>query len=778
VRTRAPVIHNDYASLPDKKGMPEGHAQVVREMVVPILRSDKVVAVLGVGNKGVEYTGEDLETAQQLASMVMEMAARKRAEEALYQANARLMQAQRITRLGDWEFDLRTGRLNWSEQVYRILGLDPASETPDLAGHRQLLHPEDYPQFEAEVNAALQFGTPYQNEMRAVRPDGEIRYIWYTGQAGKNAEGKVERLFGTVQDITDRKQSEAKLEQATHFDALTGLPNMRWLFKRMQQLIEAGADTRLALLLLNIDRFAQLNESLGRGVGDLVLMTLAQRWSVALPDGCVLVRLAGDQFVILRTDFEDTESIIETAAGLIDATRQPIQLRAGDKPVLLTVSIGIALYPNDAADANALLHAAEDAMRSAKADKGNQARFFDRKQAQASIDWFETEAALREALGRDEFFLLYQPQIDTATGRVSAVEALIRWRRDGKVVPPGNFIHVVEGTDLAEPVSRWVLQTACRQARQWMERQRPLRVAVNIFSAHVTSGRLLDDVSLALSSNRLPAHLLELEVVESSLLVNPELAAQTLRDLKRMGVGLALDDFGTGYSSLGYLKHYPFDELKIDQMFTRNVNRVPEDAAIVRSTIALAHNLGMRVLAEGVETESQLRFLARYGCDQLQGYLFSRPTEPAVVETAVMERSDLRPLNPQLQIRTHGVLVLEDEPVEQILMRDLLEDAGYRVYIAANQDSAITLMGTEAIDVIVSDYYLEKETGVDILERISRFYPEVPSIVVSGSSEQSVVVEAINRAAIRGFLAKPVQPELLLRLLRSIFDAAAAHERV
>ena len=838
VRTRASVIHNDYASLPDKKGMPEGHAQVVREMVVPILRSDKVVAVLGVGNKGVEYTGEDLETAQELASMVMEMVARKRAEEALYRANARLMQAQRITRLGDWELDLRTGKVNWSEQVYLILGLDPASEPPDLAAHRQLLHPEDYPQFEAEVNAALQFGTPYQNEVRAVRPDGEISYIWYTGQAVKDAEGKVERLFGTVQDITERKQSEAKLEQATHFDALTGLPNMRWLFKRMQQLIEAGTDSRMALLLMNIDRFAQLNESLGRSVGDLVLMTLAQRWSAALPDGCVLVRLAGDQFVILRTDFEDTESIIETAAGLIDATRQPIQLRPGEardltglenlsgqvqpregdtpnltglqnlsglnqphegdkpdltglqnlsgpiqpraaeKPVLLTVSIGIALYPNDAADANALLHAAEDAMRSAKADKGNQARFFDRKQAQASIDWFETEAALREALGRDEFFLLYQPQIDTATGRVSAVEALIRWRRDGKVVPPGNFIHVVEGTDLAEPVSRWVLQTACRQARQWMERQRPLRVAVNIFSAHVTSGRLLDDVSLALSSNRLPAHLLELEVVESSLLVNPELAAQTLRDLKRMGVGLALDDFGTGYSSLGYLKHYPFDELKIDQMFTRNVNRVPEDAAIVRSTIALAHNLGMRVLAEGVETESQLRFLARYGCDQMQGYLFSRPTEPAVVETAVMERSDLRPLNPQLQIRTNGVLVLEDELVEQMLMRDLLEDAGYRVYIAANLDSAITLMGTEAIDVIVSDYYLEKETGVDILERISRFYPEVPSIVVSGSSEQSVVVEAINRAAIRGFLAKPVQPELLLRLLRSIFDAAAAHERV
>ena len=777
VRDRKSQIHNDYANLENKKGMPEGHAVVLRELVTPILRNDKVVGVLGVGNKTADYTAEDIDTAEQLAAMVMDMVARKRAEDELKRTNARLLQAQRITQLGDWDLDVASGSVRWSEQVYRILGLDPALPPPDLASHRHLFHAEDFPLLESELNLALQAGTPYQNEARAVRPNGEIRHIWYTGQAGRDADGKVTHLFGTIQDITERKQAEAKLEQARHFDALTGLPNIRWLFTRMQQVMQDGAGARLALLLMNIDRFAQLNESLGRGIGDLVLMTLAERWSIALPDGCILVRLAGDQFVVLHEHYADTERVIEIAAGLIDATRQPIHPREGDKPVQLTVSIGIAIYPNDAPDANALLHAAEDAMRSAKANKGNQAQFFDRRQAKAAVEWFETEAALREALDRDEFFLVYQPQIDTATGRTSAVEALIRWRRDGQVVPPGKFIHVVEGTDLAEPISRWVLQTACRQAREWMERQRPLRVAVNIFSAHVTSGHLLDDVGLALSSNRLPAHLLELEVVESSLLENPEMAAQTLRDLKRLGVGLALDDFGTGYSSLGYLKHYPFDELKIDQTFTRNVNRVPEDAAIVRSTIALAHNLGMRVLAEGVETESQLRFLARYGCDQLQGYLFSRPTEPGVVESAVMERRDLRPHNPHLQIRTHGVLVLEDEPVEQILMRDLLEDAGYRVYVAADLDSAITLMGAESIDIIVSDYYLEKITGVDILDRIRRFYPEVPSIVVSGSSEQSVVIEAINRAAIRGFLSKPVQPEQLFRLLRTILDAAAAHER-
>jgi EAL domain-containing protein (putative c-di-GMP-specific phosphodiesterase class I) len=313
---------------------------------------------------------------------------------------------------------------------------------------------------------------------------------------------------------------------------------------------------------------------------------------------------------------------------------------------------------------------------------------------------------LRGALERNEFFLAWQPQIDTMSGRIDAVEALLRWRQGEEVVMPGRFIHIVEGTDLAEPVSRWVLAAACRQARQWLDRQRPLRVAVNIFSAHVTSGHLLDDVARALADSGLPAQLLELEVVESSLLAKPEVAARTLRELKRMGVGLALDDFGTGYSSLGYLKHYPFDVLKIDQLFTRNVNRAPEDAAIVRATISLAHNLGMRVLAEGVETASQLRFLARYRCDQLQGYLLSRPTTPDTVETDVMQRRDLRPADVSRSLPALGILVLEDDPIEVAILSELLQDAGYRVHAASTMQEAIKLIGEQSIDLIIADSLL------------------------------------------------------------------------
>jgi CheY-like chemotaxis protein len=262
-------------------------------------------------------------------------------------------------------------------------------------------------------------------------------------------------------------------------------------------------------------------------------------------------------------------------------------------------------------------------------------------------------------------------------------------------------------------------------------------------------------------------------VVESSLLRNPEIAAQTLRELKRIGVGLALDDFGTGYSSLGYLKHYPFDVLKIDQLFARNVTRDPEDAAIVRATIALAHNLGMRVLAEGVETEPQLRFMTRYGCDHIQGYLTSRPIAPEVVETLVMERRDLRPATLRQNLAASTLLIVEDEPIEAEILTLLLQDAGYVTHVVADLEGALAVMGKHRIDLVISDHYLEQTTGVEVLEHLRRLFPDVPAIMVSSTDEQSVVIDAVNRAGIRAFLHKPVDGDDLLRSVRGLLAEAA-----
>jgi diguanylate cyclase (GGDEF)-like protein/PAS domain S-box-containing protein len=893
VLRRAPVIHNDYASLPNKKGMPEGHAPVTRELVVPILRQDKVVAVLGVGNKTGEYDRNDVEVAQQLASMVMDMVSRKRAEEAQLELNARLLEAQRIAKLANWDYEVATRRILWSRRFAAIADLD--GEPPNtLEACRGLFHPEDCAALELDIATAVARGEPFQREMRLARAPVGHGYFWVAGDASRDASGAVTRVSGTIQDISERVEAETRLRQAaTVFDntvegititdaegtilavnrafsaitgypedevvgahtrllksgrhdaafyramwselletgtwsgeiwnrrkngdiypewlainavrdlqggiqqyiavftdlssrvalqaelefqsrhhPLTGLLNAAGLLEHLRQMMERGDEaTRLALFVLNLDRFAQLNESLGREHGDAFLLARARRWESQLGNDALLCHMSADQFAILLGGLDSQDDALEVASRLLDGMRAAIPLDGVERPITLTLSIGVAFYPEDAREPTALLHAAEDAMRQAKADKGNQVRFFDRAQAQRVREWFETESALRGVLERDELFLAYQPQVDTSSGRIVAAEALLRWRQGSNVVPPGRFIHVVEGTDLAEPVSRWVLQAACRQARAWLDRQRPLRVAVNIFSEHVTSGRLVGDVAAVLAETGLPARLLELEVVESSLLKNPEAAARTLRELKRMGVGLALDDFGTGYSSLGYLKHYPFDVLKIDQMFARNVTRDPEDAAIVRSTIALAHNLGMRVLAEGVETAPQLRFLARYDCDELQGYLLCRPTDPAEIEARLMDRRDLRPAEFANQMATPGLLVIEDEPIQAMIMADILGDAGYRVHLADDRDSALAHMDGEAIDLIIADHYLKGTTGVAVLENLRRLYPEVPAIMVSGAQEKEVVVDAVNRSAIRGFLTKPVDPEELLRTIRAVLEA-------
>jgi len=905
IRTRQPEIHNDYASLADKNGLPAGLAPLQRQLVIPLLHDDKVSAVFGVGNKFGDYTPDDLAVVEQIASMVMDVVARKHTEEALRESESYNKMLFSDSRIPMVVMDPETLRIIDCNQaaldVYglpdrlALLNLTPIELSPvtqydnvdslvlarrNVArvlhegalvfewrhrrsngdiwdaqvnlmrfqhGARTLLQftLEDITQkkraderlkqaamvFESiadgiiitdaqrniqAVNRAFTDVTGYSSteclgrnpsllksghqdddyyrvmwetlnnvgywhgEIWNRRRNGEEFPEWLAITAVKDDVGAVSGYIGVFTDLSEQHALKRQLEQATYFDPLTGLPNARRMLQEVELLLMAcrGNGEKFALLVLNVDRFAQLNESLGRQAGDRVLARLAQRWAAILPDSSMLARLDADQFAVLWRDDLSLEAgkaeamthFMTTANALLESMSALIEVGESVAPVALTISLGIAIYPGDANDAPGLLHAAEDAMRSAKAERGNQIRFFDRQYAQTAIDWFDTEAALRLALERDELFLVYQPQVDANNGRVVAAESLIRWHHDGQVVPPARFIHVVEGTDLAEPISRWVLNTACRQARQWLNRRHPLRVAVNIFSDHVTSGHLLDDVRDALAKSGLPASLLEIEVVESSLLKNPETAAHTLREIKRLGVSLALDDFGTGYSSLGYLKHYPFDVLKIDQIFARNVTRDPEDAAIVRSTIGLAHNLGMRVLAEGIETEPQLRFMLRYGCDQIQGYLTSRPTSPEAVETMVMDRRDMRPAGQARSSPVLYALIIEDEPIEAEMMALLLQDAGYGAHVVADLEGALQVMGGQRIDLVISDYYLETTNGVDALAHLRRLFPEVPRIMVSGTDDSAAVRDSVNRGGVMAFLPKPVDSDYLLSIIHGLLD--------
>lgn len=772
VRARRTVIHNDYPGLAERKGLPEGHAPVTRELVVPVQREGRVVAVMGVGNKDSDYLAGDARIVEQFASMAMDLVARKRAEDAARAGEERYrLIAENISDV-IWLADPASLRLTYvSPSLEGLLGYSAEAATgrplAEILGNglAELVG--------ARVRACLD-GTcrDSQETAHVEQPhrDGHLVHVEVALRDVRDEQGGLRAVLGMSRDITERQIAQDRLNHARYHDGLTGLPNSRWLMGEARQAMARLAQEpgRLALLLLNLDRFAQLNESLGRVVGDLVLTEAAGRWKSALPENCHLVRLEADQFAVLADRDENEQQALEIASALVRALAEPIRVD-DERRVGLTVSVGIALYPGDARDEASLLHAAEDAMRDAKADKGNQVRFFDRRHAQFTVDWFETENALRRALDRNELFLLYQPQTEVANGRVVGAEALLRWRRDGATVPPGRFIHVVEGTDLALPVSRWVLETACRQARQWLDRGHPLRVAVNIFSDHVASGHLLDDTRRALETAGLPAEWLELEVLESSLLHDPDGAAKTLRALKEMGVGLALDDFGTGYSSLSYLKSYPFDVIKIDQAFARNMNRDAEDAAIVRSTINLGHNLGMRVLAEGIETAPQLRFLERYGCDLVQGYLLARPTAPEEVEAMAAAHRDVRPAEAIDTESRRGILMLEDEPLEAELLALDLEEAGYRVHACDGLAGALDILDRERIDIVLADHYLRDDaTGVQILEKLICLFPDIPRLMMSGTEDKNVVVEAVNRAGIRAFLPKPIDPATLRQVLAEI----------
>lgn len=434
-------------------------------------------------------------------------------------------------------------------------------------------------------------------------------------------------------NLSSRREAEATICQLAYFDSLTGLPNRILLHDRLNHaLIRAQREnTLLALLYLDLDRFKDINDTLGHGNGDLFLQTVAQRLQGCCRKSDTLARMGGDEFVVLLGNVKD-ESGAAFVAEHLRALLAPAICLEGQE-VFPTSSIGIALYPHDGESGEKLLKHAEMAMYSAKQRGKNTFRFFSAEMHQRAQERHDLETKLRRALQCDEFFLVYQPQIDLRSGRMFGVEALLRWRHpiDG-MISPAKFIPVAEETGLIRPIGEWVLRTACAQNQAWLtDGQPPLQMAVNFSGHQVSQKEVAELVGRVLRETGLPSNLLELELTESSLMENAQETIRTLVELKALGIQLAVDDFGTGYSSLSYLKHFPIDRLKIDQSFTRDIEADPDDRGIVEAIIGLARSLNLRVIAEGVETDGALAILQRLGCDEAQGYFFAKPLEAAAL---------------------------------------------------------------------------------------------------------------------------------------------------
>ncbi|MBW8717448.1 MAG: EAL domain-containing protein [Variovorax paradoxus] len=445
--------------------------------------------------------------------------------------------------------------------------------------------------------------------------------------------------------------------QATH-DPLTGLPNRALLEDRLRQAISyADRYGRLmTVVFINLDGFKRINDSLGRKGGDELLKVMAERMARCLRSVDTVVRTGGDEFVIILYDQPgDGTDIAPALRKLLETIAQPA--RIGSQAVQLTGSMGVATYPADGADADALLMNADAAMSHAKASGRNNFEFYAAEMSGAIRDELALREGLRHALARSEFHLAYQPQLDMESGRVTGVEALIRWQHPERgLVSPAQFIPLAEETGLIVPIGEWVLRTACFQNKAWQDAGLPpFIVSVNVSARQFRERTLIAQVALALRDSGLEPRLLELELTESLVMEDLDKALQSMKALRAMGVQLSIDDFGTGYSSLSALKRFPIARLKIDQSFVRDIPGDEEDKAIAKTIIALGHELNLKVIAEGVETEQQLEFLRAHGCDEMQGYLFSRPVPPAELAALVRMRAGEAAASGQPEARARRV---------------------------------------------------------------------------------------------------------------------------
>ena len=465
------------------------------------------------------------------------------------------------------------------------------------------------------------------------RPDGTVLHV----QGQPLPDGGFVTIYT---DITERKRAEAEIEHLAHHDMLTGLANRFSLDARLAQSL---ADSRrnghgLAVLFLDLDRFKHINDSLGHQVGDCLLKEVAERLRHTVRDADIVARQGGDEFVVVIQGISSSARAAHVAEKIL--TRLSAPYETGGAELHTTPSIGIALYPEDGEDAAELLRCADTAMYHAKALGRANYQFFTEEMNRSATERLDLEHKLRRALQQGEFELWYQPQLGAADGRVRGVEALVRWRHpeDG-LIPPFRFIPLAEETGLIVELGKWVLREACRQARAWLDRGLPsLRMSVNLSTRQLMHAGLAEAVDEALADSELPASQLELEITESSVMERPNDAIPVLGGLKRLGVRLAIDDFGTGYSSLSYLKLFPLDHLKIDRSFVSDIEHDANDAAIVAAAVSMAHNLGLSVIAEGVETAVQVARLSELGCDELQGYHFSRPLPADEAEDWLQKR--------------------------------------------------------------------------------------------------------------------------------------------
>ncbi len=720
--------------------------------VVPILLEEELLGVLLLyAEAGYESNEDEKSFLVALANSLAHLIDRRLSEQRLAKSEADLARAQKIAHLGHWEWDIVKGTLHWSDEIFDIFGLphDPGGVTYENFLHG--VHPDDQERVQEAVKQALDKNEDYSINHRVIRPSGEIRVVHEEGELRSGSDGAPLWMFGTIQDITQLKQTEEQLllagqvfdssiegisitdadgvirminpafshitgysaeeaighkpsilksdrhesefyetmwgellekgrwqgeiwnrrksgevypewltitaikdergevfnyvavfhdmseirsyEEQLHFqayhDALTGLPNRTLMLDRLQVAVSHSQRSaeRVAVLVVDLDNFKHINDSFGHTIGDVMLQQVGERIKKCVAEDVTVARLGGDDFAVLFEELVDEKEAVLLAEKVIEAFSAPFNLAVYES--FITVSVGVTFFPEDGKEPDTLLKNAELAMYRAKEEGKNKYQLFTKTMNAQVVHRLSLENSLRKALEREEFLVYYQPKVGLGDGGIIGTEALIRWQsRTGRLVSPLEFIPLAEETGLIVPLGAWVLEESCRQAKKWLA-TKEIVVSVNLSPGQFRQKQLLSTIESVLNRTGLPPANLELEITEGVVMANEEAALSLLHSLKEIGVKLALDDFGTGYSSLHYLRKLPFDTLKIDRSFVRDIPEDADSIAIVSTILSLAHHMELNVVAEGVENEAQLTFLRNHDCQEMQGYFYSPPVPEA-----------------------------------------------------------------------------------------------------------------------------------------------------
>ena len=649
-----------------------------------------------------------------------------------------------------------------------VSGYFPEDFFADPGLMEKIIHPDDLDAWKTQgPGAADELRAPLI--FRIHSRDGSERWIEHLCKPVIDAAGNSLGLRGSHRDISERRYAEERLDFFINRDPLTGLPN-RALFRELlgHALQRAERDqTQFALLFIDLDNFKTINESLGHSLGDQLLVEAGRRLQALLPEVDAIARIGGDEFNIILEHSSGMPWIDLIAQRVIDALAVPFEL--GGSTIYVGASVGIAVYPADGLDPETLMSNADAALYQAKEGGRGILRFFSAQMSLHARERLTLEADLRRAVANDELRVHYQPQTDLISGRIVGLEALVRWQHPLRgLVSPAEFIPLAEENGCIVALGDWVIHSACRQFKAWLDAGLAVpQIAVNVSAVQLSRGHLNTSVEQALRETGLRPEQLELEITESCIMIDLEQSFKQLSDLKTMGVRLSIDDFGTGYSSLAYLQQLDVHKLKIDIAFVRDMTSNSGNASIVKAIIALGHSLDLEVIAEGVETPGQARYLRSLQCDVMQGYLISRPLAAEEMTRFLLA---FKPTQVPVENEAANTLLLVDDEANILsALKRVLRHENYRILTASSAEEALSLLAQHPVGVILTDQRMPGMSGTELLARARSMHPRSIRMVLSGYTGLESLTEAINRGEISRFLAKPWRDDELLEAVREAF---------